>query len=135
MPEPVDPQQRLLSPHERVADDVYLALLNTADDYADGDLIVGNLYALRDAVTAEVLPTLDRLVAEVERLTVVGNRWKRQAEQAEAAIERVRRMAQVWVDIRPTYPTASDAGHGIAFAGQQILNTLISPIPSEAADA
>jgi hypothetical protein len=74
--------------------------------------------------------------------------WKQRATQAEsvaaewqaaceahqadgealtAAIERVRRMAQVWVDIRPTYPTATCEGHGIAYAGQQILAALDAP--------
>lgn len=101
-----DPQQRFMTPRERVADDVYLALLNAADDYADGDLVVGNLNALHAAVMAEVLPVL---------------------EQLEAAIERARQMAQVWVDIRPTSPTASDAGHGVAYAGQQILDALAAP--------
>jgi hypothetical protein len=49
------------------------------------------------------------------------------AETAEAAIDRVRRMAQVWIDIRPTYPTATREGHGIAYAGQQIIAALDAP--------
>jgi hypothetical protein len=46
------------------------------------------------------------------------------AAAAEATVERVRRMAQVWGDIRPTYPTATREGHTMAYAGQQILAAL-----------
>jgi hypothetical protein len=61
---PADQQQRLLSPWERTADNAFLALLNAADDYADGDLIVGNLYALHSAVTAVWKGDMEYLQAE-----------------------------------------------------------------------
>lgn len=76
MPEPVDPQQRFMTSRERLADDVGLRLLKAADDFADGDLILGNLYALRDAVMAEVLPVLeqlDALKAATERVRAAFN--------------------------------------------------------------
>jgi len=50
-----------------------------------------------------------------------------------AAIERVRRMAQVWVDIRPDYPTATREGHAAAWCGEQILAALDTPTPTEEA--
>lgn len=71
MPEPVDPQQRFMTPRERLADDVGLQLLKTADDYAPGDLIVGKLHALCDAVMTEILPVLEQVEAERDALKAV----------------------------------------------------------------
>jgi hypothetical protein len=51
-----------------------------------------------------------------------------------AATDRVRRMAQVWVDIRPTHPTTTREGHAIAYSGRRILAALDHPT-KEAADA
>jgi hypothetical protein len=49
------------------------------------------------------------------------------AEQAEATLTDIRRMAQLWVDMRPTHPTITRDGHTIAYAGEQILARLDQP--------
>jgi len=52
-------------------------------------------------------------------------------DQLKATIARVRRMAQVWIDMRPDYPTATREGHGIAYAGEQIVAVLDQPADSK----
>jgi hypothetical protein len=98
---PADQQQRLLSPWERPADNAFLALLNAADDYADGDLIVGNLYALHSAVTAVWKGDMEYLQAERDtarnRVTALeknGAELLARAERAEAANDAVRALAE-----------------------------------------
>jgi len=49
------------------------------------------------------------------------------AEQAEAAVQRVRRMAQVWIDIQPTHQTLTNEAHAIAYAGEQVIAALDQP--------
>lgn len=44
-----------------------------------------------------------------------------------AAVQRVRRMAQVWIDIRPAHPTATTDAHTLAWAGEQIAAALDQP--------
>jgi hypothetical protein len=48
-------------------------------------------------------------------------------DELKATIERVRRLAQVWVDSRPMKPTANDIGHVIADVGQLVINALTTP--------
>jgi hypothetical protein len=85
----------------------------------------------RDALLADAAARKQRALAidvnSAEAVAAQFDEYEAHLAVAQAAIERVRRMAQVWVDMRPDYPTASDAGHGIAYAGQQILAALDTP--------
>jgi hypothetical protein len=67
------------------------------------------------------------LRAELAKADAENNAAGQRAEQAEAAIAHARRMAQVWIDIRPTYPTATGEGLAMAYAGEQILATFDRP--------
>jgi hypothetical protein len=100
---------------------------------ADRHALVREVYRLRSERDAgqECITSLQSVLDELTATAAeAASTWA--SDQAErdalkAAVERARRMAQVWVDIRPTYPTASDAGHGISYAGQQILGILAIP--------
>ena len=60
-----------------------------------------------------------------------------QRDALQAAIDRARRRAQVWIDIRPTFP--SPEGGALAHAGEQVLAALDTHQPpvdaEEASDA
>ena len=108
---------------------------------------------LQQALEAIADERRGRLAAEaaVRRAQALADRWSaalgvdiaharalREALDAEgrqdetlAAVEQVRRMAQVWIDIRPQHPTATTDAHTLAWAGEQIIAALDAEQPEE----
>jgi hypothetical protein len=98
--------------------------------------------ALADAVLAVRDEELERLRAELAGVKAhatyldedvikperkLHEQTLAERDALKATIERIRRTAQVWIDIRPTKPTADNGGHVLAYAGQQILAALDTP--------